>query len=333
MFTPLRLSSDDEPAGAVADAPPKPPTEEEQVVPATEQEQEAPEEEVADSGAGGPEEEAAAPEGEEEPQVSDDDVILDGIDDRAKASPEFAEELRKKYAPPDAAEQQARVQTETNQAARQQRVSQAAGQAFQYLGQNISSGLDAWLGETETALQANVEGTVKEAVDSGSAKVGPLLDTRTMRDQLTSYVQQAQVTYGNWREANIAHTLMMVLEQSTAHHHLTAEQREAVRQAQQMPSLDESLAVQVMIHLQASDNSSDETFKAKTKQELEQELGLVKKGEELLEKLGNGARARPARGGTTKKGPTTLEEIDEALRTGPTAAIDGLLKRRAALTE
>ena len=47
-----------------------------------------------------------------------------------------------------------------------------------------------------------------------------------------------------------------------------------------------------------------------------------------------GGSGRKATGGgeSQTKGPTTLDEIDEALRTGPTADIDKLLKRRAVLT-
>jgi len=341
-------SPDDEPAGparpaggAVADAPPKPPAEtspssaetEEQAVPATEQEQGA-KEEAPDSGAGGPEEEAA-PEGEEKKPSYDRSEITDRLDALAEADPELAEELRKKFAPPDAEEQQAKVQMETNQATRQQRVSQAAGQAFQYLGQNVDQGIDEWAVGLEGNLQADIAELIKKQQESTDpVSVGGLLDTRTMRDQLKSYIQQAQVTYGNWRESSIAHMLMTVLEQSSAHQHLTTEQREQVKQAQQMSSLEESLAVQVMIHLQASDNSSDETFKVKTKKEIEQELGLVQKSQELLEKLGNGARARPARGGSPGGGRTD-DELVTAMNEGKisNAAFAKELEKRPALRE
>jgi len=59
------------------------------------------------------------------------------------------------------------------------------------------------------------------------------------------------------------------------------------------------------------------------------------KAAELLEKLTktlpkNGKAQTAVSAGASSK-PTTIDEIDEALRTGPTADIDTLLKRRAAL--
>ena len=69
----------------------------------------------------------------------------------------------------------------------------------------------------------------------------------------------------------------------------------------------------------------------KATKQAEEKVDLFSELNKVMETLGSNG-VKPAGGGGAKSGPSTLEEVDEALRTGPTKDIDALLKQRDSLT-
>ena len=116
------------------------------------------------------------------------------------------------------------------------------------------------------------------------------------------------------------------LEKGEGYKHLSTDERVEFQAAYR----NSQPQVAVGIVVKATLRSAPEAFKAEAKAEAEATAGLFDKYERVKAALGK--NGKPLEGaGPASSGPALLEEVDEALRTGPTADIDDLLKKRAAL--
>ncbi len=186
------------------------------------------------------------------------------------------------------------------------------------------------LESAQTTLQRSIE-------EAGGDKGSVSLDSITA--PLSAYgLDRENIGYAKGARKSLAIFKGHVLS-SAASRHFTDDERKAVLALDPIGDIgDGSKAIDLLIDtlFAASVRSAPKRIRETATKEAEEKLGLTDRVAKLQEALGqrNGrAKSSVGEGGQTASSPTTLPEIDEALRTGPTADIDTLLKRRAALIE
>ena len=183
----------------------------------------------------------------------------------------------------------------------------------------------------ETA-QTAIQRTVEEA---GGDKGSVGLDSITA--PISTYgLDRENIGYAKGARKSLAIFKARVLS-SEASRHFSDDERKAILALDPIGNIgDGSEAIGLLIDTlyAASARSAPKRIRETATKDAEEKVGLTEKTERLAKLLGqrNGkAKSSVGEGGGAASSPGTLSEIDEALRNGPTADIDGLLKRRAAL--
>lgn len=293
-----------------------PPITPDEAVPASEQEQ--PTEEVDDSG---------APKAEDEVSLEDvRQAQLDDIEALAKDDPEFAAELAKRHGekPEDVGDEKLKWEREKGQETRQQ----SWNTAFSTYQQYAPAQTKQQLAGVFTKLDSLVQQAAKDLQDGKiESPDGLRIDPNAWAEQLAPLIEQGQNAAWNMRGADMDKANVGAMETHVAYTYLTAEERTQFHSLIASGKQNEAISLWGDAAIRAAPEEAVKT----AQKNADEKAGLLDKYAAL--KQGLGKNGKPSGGGAAgPKAPTSLEEIDEALRTGPTADIDNLLKRRAALT-
>ena len=190
------------------------------------------------------------------------------------------------------------------------------------------------LAQALESAQTTIQRSVEEA---GGEKGSVSLDSITT--PISAYgLERENIGYAKGARKALARFKVRVLS-SAASRHFSEDERKAILDLDPIGDIgDGSAAIGLLIDTlySASVRSAPKRIRETATKDAEEKLGLTDRVAKLTEALGqrNGkAKSSVGEGGGAASSPNSLAEIDEALRTGPTAAIDGLLKRRAALIE
>ncbi len=301
---------------AVATAePPKPPIPEDESVP-----EEKPED-------------AAAAEGEAPPadETPDEDVPLADLIVQAQAvNPELVDDLISKLPEEDQAKyrssdtERAALEAEQSQLTRTTQLNTATA-AYQPYSQPISAeGWRGWADEIVRDMQGEVRKIVTNWKGDGTDNLDVLPDDFVQRvTGLANYGNNLRATQEGYLAEVYQSGLMAALTAHSSYQLLPKEVR-----------AETDVVKLLQAQLDAAGQADPKGVKKALKAEVEAELGAQEKQVALRERLqkvigGNGRKATQK--GTPTKGPATREEVEEALRTGPTKDIDANLAKLAAL--
>ena len=316
-----------EPESPPAESPPAaiepPPTlaPPDEAVPAPEQEQHEGEKPEGDSGTPAAEDEAPTLEQVREQYLAD-------LAEQRKADPELDARIKAQDPTPDSEEtvgtERLEFEREKGRDARKQAYVQAAAVAESYSPQAL------W-GHISAKLNATNEGVISAAKDLQAGKAD---DAGAIRFDVAAVTNEFAQWFSNGQDAlrlqlntGTNDIIVGALEGHATYAYLSTDERGQLRELARNGKYDEAIELSLNAAIRAADPEKAKAAKATA----EKDAGLVDKYAKLS--LGIGKSGKPGGGAATKTGPTTLEEIDDALRTGPTADIDGLLRRRAELTE
>ncbi len=154
------------------------------------------------------------------------------------------------------------------------------------------------------------------------------LDVDKMYQAIQPLMRQAASAASGAITTAQAATFYTALERSATFRSMNAVERQAFARAE----ASNSFAQAALVIEAAARRTAPESLALEATKKAQEDAGVLEHYRELKSKVGTGnnvAGTAPSKG----KEPKTLEEIDEALRTGPTDKIDGLLNKRAALVE
>ena len=295
------------------------PKAEEQAVPPSDQEQEVPE--TSDSGDQKVEDEAPTAE-------SAVATILDRLEEAAKDNPDIAAELEKRRPKPtaDVEEEKFSWELEKNAQVRTASWNQAQANSQRYTPQATQAAVTGVLDLiNESMLVAATELHDGKIEDPNRVQV----DARGWTEEhIMPIIQGAQTSAYNLAQEAAKGVVLDTLEKHPSHKYMSTDDRAKYQAAVQSNQLGVALKLQLDAAGQAAPQIKEIAQKATTK--AEEKVDLISELNKAMEILGTNGKT-PTGGGGAKSGPTTLEEVDEALRSGPTDKIDGLLKKREAL--
>ena len=296
------------------------PKAEEKAVPPDQQEPEVPE--TPESGAGKVEDEAPTAE-------SAVATILDRLEEAAKDNPDIAAELEKRRPKPtaDVEEQKLSWELEKNAQVRTASWQQAQANSQRYTPQNTQQAVTGVFDQlNELMLGAATELHDGKIEDPNRVQV----DSRSWAEEhIMPIIQGAQTSAYNLAQEAAKGVVLDTLEKHPSHKYMSTDDRAKYQAAVQSNQLGVALKLQLDAAGQTAPQIKEIAQKA-TKQ-AEEKVDLFSELNKVMETLGSNGK-KPAGGGGAKSGPATLEEVDEALRTGPTKDIDALLKQRESLT-
>ena len=142
-------------------------------------------------------------------------------------------------------------------------------------------------------------------------------------------IQGAQTSAYNLAQENMKVDVLGALEGDPTHRALSADERAQYQAAVNNGQFGLAIRIQLKAAGQTAPQIQEIAQKATTK--AQEDVDLIAELNKAMEILGSNGK-KPTGGGGAKSGPNTLEEVDEALRTGPTKDIDALLKQRDSLT-
>lgn len=310
-------------APPVIETPTEPPVEETptEAVPTSDQEP-SPSEESGDQ--------KKADEAPSVEQVRQD--FLDSVEELRKSDPELAAEMSERFGvkEQDVGEERLQWERERGTTERTQRWNQARGVEATYAPEAILPQLVEVMGEMNKRFLTAATDLHEGRIDNpNQVQIDPNGWAQVILKAVTPLLTGGQ---GAARDVVLAAThsiISDVMEKHQAYTYLSVDGRKQLQQALSAGNYDEALTLWGNAALGAA---PEEAVKKANKQAKE-DAGLLDRYAKLKEGIGKNGKGTLTGGTAAKGGPTTLEEIDEALRTGPTAAIDGLLKRRAALIE
>lgn len=295
------------------------PTEPAEAVPPLGQEQETPKEEPSDSGA--PEVEDEAPELDVRAEKLE---ILKSLqeDDPDLVKEAFGEQDQSVDA------DRLKFNAEQSQGKRMAAFTQAQGAFNAYVPQNGQNSqaqerLYNYF-ETQNELVAEAAKSLSEGKLDNPGDVS--LDTVKMVQAVSPLINEAVAAATSALNAANAATFYTALEQSDAYAILNAEERTAFAASE----AKQSFADAALVLASAAQRSAPEAITRAAEKKAQEQAGVLEKFAKLRNGVGSGTSVT---GSPSKKSgePKTLDDIDEALRTGPTDKIDGLLKKREAL--
>ena len=307
-----------EKAGEAPETIETPPAEEEAVPPS---DQEQPKEEGV---SGGQKVEDEAPTAE-----SAVATILDRLEEAAKDNPDIAAELEKRRPKPtaDVEEQKLSWELEKNAQVRTASWQQAQAQSQRYAPQATQAAVTGVFDQlNELMLGAATELHDGKIEDPNRVQV----DSRSWAEEhIMPIIQGAQTSAYNLAQEAAKGVVLDTLEKHPSHKYMSTDDRAKYQAAVQSNQIGVALKLQLDAAGQTAPQIKEIAQKA-TKQ-AEEKVDLFSELNKVMETLGSNGK-KPAGGGGAKSGPSTLEEVDEALRTGPTKDIDALLKQRDSLT-
>jgi len=290
--------------------PPEPLAEQEQV--------ESEESEETDSGAEQDEDKG------EEPNALEQ--VREEIRELAKTDPETAAQLRKDLGeaeekPVD--DERYEFELEQAQRERQQVWTSAQSQYNQFEPNAVAQSLTTFF----TDLNAGVmDAATKLQNGDIQSPDGVAFSVADVVQALTPFIENARNAGQGLSRAAGHYTGFEGLEQDASHRLLTTDERALFATFRQQNNLAEAQKLQLQA---AGRGPSLDALTKKAEAAAEKKNATMAQAEKVANALKKNGKV--AGGDAPSKGPSTLEEIDDALVNGPTEAIDGLLKRRAAL--
>lgn len=293
------------------------PTEPAEAVPPLGQEQEDSKEEPSDSGTQEAEDEAPEPDVRAEKleilkslQTEDPELVKEAFGEQEQSVD--AERLKFTAEQAQGRRMSAFTQAQTtfgNYVATNGQNTQAENRLYEYF-------------ETQNgAIAEAVKSLQEDKLEPGDVS----LDTVKMVQAVSPLITRAVDAATNALNAANAATFYTVLEQSDAYASLNAEERTAFAAAEQK----QSFADAALVLVGAAERSAPEAITRAAEKKAREEADVLDKFEKLRSKTpqGKSVAGEPSK----KSGPTTREEIEEALRSGPTADIDKNLAKLEAL--
>ena len=256
-------------------------------------------------------------------------TILDRLEEAAKDNPDIAAELEKRRPKPtaDVEEQKLSWELEKNAQVRTASWQQAQANSQLYTPQVTQQAVTGVFDQlNELMLTAATDLYDRKIEDPNRVQV----DSRSWAEEhIMPIIQGAQTSAYNLAQEAAKGVVLDTLEKHPSHKYMSTEQRAQYQAAVNTNQLGVALKLQLDAAGQTAPQIKEIAQKA-TKQ-AEEKVDLFSELNKVMETLGSNGK-KPAGGGGAKSGPNTLEEVDEALRTGPTKDIDALLKQRDSLT-
>jgi len=266
------------------------------------------------------------PSEDEAPELTTPEAIAKQMRDMAEANPELKEAMEKQGlggdVPVEAEQMRVTLENEEAQKGRTARWNRADAASRAAEPQALRARVEDWLGRgneqvTDAATKLH-DGTITDPTQVG-------LDPRSMTDEIMPVIQNVQAAATERAEARAFYLVGDSLQKSSAYSAMPQADRAAMHQ--HLASGNWGLAVDLVMTAmaEAAPGAADTAATAKA----EAELKLIAAGEKLLAQVGTNGKVPAAT--KSSKGPSTLEEINEALISGPTKDIDANLKKLAAL--
>ena len=256
-------------------------------------------------------------------------TILDRLEEAAKDNPDIAAELEKRRPKPTADVEEQKLQWELEKSAQVRTASwqEAQAQSQRYTPQATQTAVTGVFDQlNELMLSAATELHDGKIEDPNRVQV----DSRSWADEhIMPIIQGAQSTAYNLAQEAAKGVILDTLEKHPSHKYMSTDDRAKYQAAVQSNQIGVALKLQLDAAGQAAPQIKELAQKATT--QAQKDVDLFSELNKVMEILGSNGK-KPAGGGGAKSGPSTLEEVDEALRTGPTKDIDALLKQREKLT-
>ena len=249
-------------------------------------------------------------------------VALEAIEGMAKDNPESAEKLRAALGQEEKPVDEERVDWELEQSAteRTTRWSNAQAQYNQsgpQLQQQLTTYLESLDGNLVDAAKRLHAGDISDPED-----VSFDVD-RVVQALMPLFTSGQNAAYGLAQAADHFNSFAGLEEDST-YRLLTGDERKQFAMFRSKNDIKSATKLQLAA---ATRGPTADAIAAQAKEAAEQQNGTLKQAEKVIAALGKGKTPE----GEAPKGATTLEEVDEALRTGPTKDYDKNMAIREAL--
>jgi hypothetical protein len=208
---------------------------------------------------------------------------------------------------PDVAEERANWEAERGQSERRDVLSRAGNAALSFSRQNMAQAYGGWA----KGLAEQVQKGGQDLVDQKSENADLLGDGQQLVAEIADYADQAGNARANYVGVSIGKAVLDAAESHPAHRHLSAEDKQRLKDARNKVLPQEQIAETVQVYLDAALRGAPEETKRKATQKTQQEAENIARLEKLVPLLGNGKRVTPA--GSAPSKLTTLEAINEAL--------------------
>ena len=255
-------------------------------------------------------------------------TILDRLDEAARDNPDIAAELEKRRPKPTADVEEQKLQWELDKNAQVRTASwqQAQAQSQRYTPQVTQQAVTGVFDQlNELMLSAATELHDGKIEDPNRLQV----DSRSWAEEhIMPIIQGAQTSAYNLAQELAKGVVLDTLEKHSSHKYMSTDDRAKYQAAVQSNQLGVALKLQLDAAGQAAPQIKEIAQKATAK--AQEDAGLIAELNKHMEKLGPNGK-QPVGGGGAKSEPSTLEEVDEALRTGPTKDYEKNMAKRAAL--
>lgn len=210
-------------------------------------------------------------------------------------------------AEPDVAGERAEWEAERGKSERTDVLTRAGSMALGYSRQNMVQAYGGWA----KGLAEQVQKGGQDLVDQKSENADLLGDGQQLVAEIADYADQAAAARSNYVGVSIGKAVLDAAESHPAHRHLSAEDKQRLKDARNKVLPQEQIAETVQVYLDAALRGAPEETKRKATQKTKQEADNIARLEKLVPLLGNGKRVTLA--GSAPSKLTTLEDINEAL--------------------